>query len=280
MVRFDQLEDEIVARLSPIVTSVVEVFTLPENQSFKPPNGNGVHVYISANQFESDEVKSTSHALQNDKIVISVFLLSKNCRSTESAIGIYEVCNGIRMLLAGWKPSSCEQILTVSGGFTEPSEKAENIWHYMMRFRTITPAMNEPSETQIAEAITQITHYNELGDTTVTPNESNSVVIYQYGLDPVYIIPPNPFTVDPSKIVDSEGNILLLLSPGQSYEEGSGSFQPVLLLDEDGETLATLNSGDTFELENYNIEVFLDGVSQGVTVLPPLTDGNINVIWI
>lgn len=279
MVRYDVLEDELVARLSPLASDIVQILPLPENQAFQPPNGDGVHVYIAANQYESDQTTSTNSALQDEKITIFVYILSKKYRGSA---GIYAVCDAIRLLFLGFKPTNCShQILAVSGGFTEPSERADNIWHYMMRFRTTTPLMNDVADSVIADAITKITHYNELGDVTVTPGPANSVAIHQYGLPTVYIIPPNEFTVEPSVVVDGDGNIIATLSPGQQYTDGAGGiFEPVEIKDEDGTVLQTIGSGGELVLENYNIEVFLDGVSQGVEVLPPLTDGEINIEWI
>lgn len=133
---YENLETEIVDRLTPFLTVGITVEKLPELESerLKPlPTKARFTVIYAGSEYGSS--LSTAQISQEEKIFIQILIESTFLRGT---MGAYNLASILKKALTGFKPSGCRRIQVTKhhtiGG--ENAEKINNLWNYNVIFQT------------------------------------------------------------------------------------------------------------------------------------------------
>jgi len=155
---YENLETEIVARLTPFVTVGIAVEKLPELEAdrSKPlPTKARFTVIYAGSEYGSS--LSTAQISQEEKIFIQVLIESTFLRGT---LGVYNLASVLKKALTGFQPSGCRRIQVTKhhtiGG--ENAEKINNLWNYNVIFQTTAVHVEDFEEdlTWVLEKITLI----------------------------------------------------------------------------------------------------------------------------
>jgi len=155
---YENLETEIVARLTPFVAVGIAVEKLPELEAdrSKPlPTKAKFTVIYAGSEYGSS--LSTAQISQEEKIFIQVLIESTFLRGS---LGVYNLASILKKALTGFQPSGCRRIQVTKhhtiGG--ENAEKINNMWNYNVIFQTTAVHVEDFEEdlTLILEKITLI----------------------------------------------------------------------------------------------------------------------------
>lgn len=155
---YENLETEIVARLTPFLTVGIAVEKLPELEAdrSKPlPTKAKFTVIYAGSEYGSS--LSTAQISQEEKIFIQILIESTFLRGT---LGVYNLASILKKALTGFRPSGCRRIQVTKhhtiGG--ENAEKINNLWNYNVIFQTTSVHVEDFTEdlTLILEKITLI----------------------------------------------------------------------------------------------------------------------------
>jgi hypothetical protein len=168
---YEDLEAAIVAKLAPLETVGFEVTALPENQleySQRPFEQGAIKVAYAGSDF--DEANSFGACLsQYEDVTIGISIQSRTLRGT---IGVYALVALIRKTLQGWIPMAGFQRMIAKETKLKDAFLEHGTWTYYMMFKTRTLAVEDASETTLADALVNIQYDNTLTDesTSITEN--------------------------------------------------------------------------------------------------------------
>lgn len=135
---YENLEIEIVDRLTPFTTVGVAVERLPEleiNRTRPLPTKAKFTVIYAGSEYGNS--LSTAQISQEEKIFIQVLIESTFLRGS---VGVYNLASVLKKALTGFQPSGCRRIQVTKhhtiGG--EEAEKINNMWNYNVIFQTTT----------------------------------------------------------------------------------------------------------------------------------------------
>jgi len=154
-VNYTSIENDIVARLAPLVTAGYEVEAMPDNEAAnRPPRQRGrVTVQVGMSKF-GEHRSTTAAVVQEEDIYVDIILRSRTLRAVG---GIYDICELSRRLLIGFTPQNCRLPLSgVDFGGINPAELQDSIWTYSLRLRTQTISVGAADE-DLTPLITAIT---------------------------------------------------------------------------------------------------------------------------
>lgn len=136
--KYADLEDAIVSRLSAKLGATATVIALPEvqAQNQRPFDKARVTVAYNSSMFDGGRygnavnVMSVDGTVQEESIKIKVSIESKKLRGTG---GIYELLVAVRQAVIGFEPLGLDQMKILESKF---DEFTENLWSYMIVFET------------------------------------------------------------------------------------------------------------------------------------------------
>jgi len=166
-VNYTGIEDDIVARLAPLVTAGYEVEAMPNNEAANiPPKQRGrVTVQVGMSKF-GEHRSITAAVVQEEDIYVDIILRARTLRATG---GIYDLCELSRRLLIGFTPDNCRLPLSgVDFGGISPAELQDSLWTYALRLKTQTISVGAADE-DVTPLITAITFDDQ---TTTAPPPS------------------------------------------------------------------------------------------------------------
>lgn len=133
---YENLETEIVARLSPFLTVGITVEKLPELEAERKvplPTKAKFTVIYAGSEYASP--LSTAQISQEEKIFIQILIESTFLRGP---VGVYNLASVLKKALTGFQPSGCRRMQVTKhhtiGG--ENAEKINNMWNYNVIFQT------------------------------------------------------------------------------------------------------------------------------------------------
>lgn len=155
---YENLEIEIVNRLSPFISAGITVEKLPEIESehYRPLPTKAKFTVIYAGS-EYGNSMSTAQISQEEKIFIQVLIESTFLRGN---LGVYNLASILKRALTGFIPSGCRRIQVTKhhtiGG--ENAEKINNLWNYNVIFQTTSLHVEDFTEdlTLLLKKITNI----------------------------------------------------------------------------------------------------------------------------
>lgn len=148
--RYEQIELDIVNRISVLAAANVVVVPMPETQGdYKRPVGTGMRVSVMYKSSEFEKPISTGNVVQKEIISIDVMLQASKLRG---ANGLYRLQEAVRRRLIGFRPTSCDRLYAVENGYTD---WRENVWTHTFTFACASMAVEE-LDTSEEVLITQI----------------------------------------------------------------------------------------------------------------------------
>jgi hypothetical protein len=155
---YENLENEIVARLSPFMTAGITVEKIPELESERqkplPTKAKFTVIYAGS---EYAGPLSTAQISQEEKVFIQVLIESTFLRGN---LGVYNLASVLKKALTGFQPQGCRRIQVTKhhtiGG--ENAEKINNMWNYNVIFQTTALHVEDFTEdlTLILQKITLV----------------------------------------------------------------------------------------------------------------------------
>lgn len=156
--RYDLLEDAIIARLNPLKQAGFEILALPERDAdFERPFKLGrVTVAYKSSLFNDDGMNgrpmvfSTNEVNQKETAEIEIVFQARLLRGST---GIHNLCHVTRRLLVGWRPDSWGRLYCKEYRFLE---HADGVWSYCLTLnaQALVVQHNDP---QTEVLISQIT---------------------------------------------------------------------------------------------------------------------------
>lgn len=157
---YENLENEILDRLTPFTTVGVAVEKLPEleiDRSRPSPTKAKFTVIYAGSEYGNS--MSTAQISQEEKIFIQILIESTFLRGT---LGVYNLASILKKALTGFRPSGCRRIQVTKhhtiGG--EEAQKINNMWNYNVIFQT-TSVHVEDFEEDLTLILRQITTVDE-----------------------------------------------------------------------------------------------------------------------
>jgi hypothetical protein len=156
---YTDIEAEIVARLTPFKAQGFNVLALPEVQAdYEKPFLNG-RITVAYHSSEFDKPQSTEQISQWEEIRVIVGIEARSLRGTGK--GIYDMMALVRKYLIGFIPTDCERMWAKEAGLKK-AEYENNVWTYYAIFCTKALAVEDYTETLIADESTLYTYENTL----------------------------------------------------------------------------------------------------------------------
>jgi hypothetical protein len=152
---YTSIENDIVARLAPLVSAGYEVEAMPDNDGSNIPAARKGRITVQVGMVKFLEHKSISSAVvQDEEIYVEIIVRSRKLRATGGVYDLTELC---RALLIGYTPTNCKVMLRgVDWGGITPSERFDGIWTYSLRLATQSVSVGSADE-DISVLISQIT---------------------------------------------------------------------------------------------------------------------------
>jgi len=152
---YTSIENDIVARLAPLVSAGYEVEAMPDNDGSNIPAARKGRITVQVGMVKFLEHKSISSAVvQDEEIYVEIIVRSRKLRATGGVYDLTELC---RALLIGYTPTNCKVMLRgVDWGGITPSERFDGIWTYSLRLATQSVSIGSADE-DISVLISQIT---------------------------------------------------------------------------------------------------------------------------
>ncbi len=155
---YENLENEIVARLSPFMTVGITVERIPELESERqkplPTKAKFTVIYAGS---EYGNAMSTAQISQEEKIFIQILIESTFLRGN---FGVYNLASVLKKALTGFQPSGCRRIQVTKHHTigSENAEKINNQWNYNVIFQTTSLHVEDFTEdlTLILQKITLV----------------------------------------------------------------------------------------------------------------------------
>jgi len=153
---YEDLETEIVTRLTPFVSAGIAVEKIPELESERskplPTKAKFTVIYAGS---EYGNSLSTSQVSQEEKIFVQILIESTFLRGN---LGVYSLASLLKKALTGFSPSNCRKLQVTKhhtiGG--ENAEKINNLWNYNVIFQT-TSIHVEDFEEDLSTILLKIT---------------------------------------------------------------------------------------------------------------------------
>lgn len=195
---YTQLEEEIVARLQPLIDAGHEVVTLPETQEKSDKPFPKTRVIVGYSRSEYTAPKSTAQIIQDETIYIHVSIWARKLRGNGF---LYAISDAVRILLVGFMPTDCNRMYLDSRG-VEEFEPGAGIWARNLIFKCTTRVV-EDFEDETGPLITQIT-------IDENPDNPGAVVV-----PPPDTWPPNPPSARIGDTSYWNGEVWVRLAPGE-----------------------------------------------------------------
>lgn len=138
---YEQLEEDIVARLSPLLDAGFDVVALPEVEAeYTQPIAKGkVTVAYKESSFPGG-VKGTSEIVQEEQVTTELFL---QCTKLRGSAGIYNLIKLVKARLVGFRPTDCNRLHLTKLGFIE---KIDNLWTYTLHLQCMSMVIEQPDD--------------------------------------------------------------------------------------------------------------------------------------
>ena len=164
---YTSIENDIVARLAPLVSAGYEVEAMPDNDGSNIPAARKGRITVQVGMVKFLEHKSISSAVvQDEEIYVEIIVRSRKLRATGGVYDLTELC---RALLIGYTPTNCKVMLRgVDWGGITPSERFDGIWTYSLRLATQSVSVGSADE-DISVLISQITLLDGFSIAAPTP---------------------------------------------------------------------------------------------------------------
>jgi hypothetical protein len=154
------LEDEIVARLAPLVTAGHEVEVMPDVQSADTPvefKGR-VTVQVGMAKGDIENIQSQSSiSEQFESVYVEIILRSRRLRTSGGHVGVLPLSELCRKLLQGWRSTqSWMPFVFVDFSPLSPENIVDGVFMYSLRMMTRT-AVGATEDADLTPLITEIT---------------------------------------------------------------------------------------------------------------------------
>lgn len=168
---YTSIENDIVARLAPLVTAGYQVEAMPDRESDNIGVGHKGRVTVQVTMAKYGEHRSTPPAVvQEEDVYVDIILRARTLRALG---GIYDLCELCRGLLIGFAPDNCRLPLSgVDFGSIAPAEYDSSVHMYSLRLKTQTISVGGP-DVDVTPLITEITF-----DDQTTSGPAPSVELY------------------------------------------------------------------------------------------------------
>lgn len=164
---YEVFQNEIVARLQPLLAVGISAVRLPETESerTKPQPTNAKFTVIYAGS-EYEGSSSTAQNRNIEKVFVQLLIESTFLYGNK---GIYSLINIAKKSLSGFKPSNCQRLEPVKHHSlgNDEVEKINNMWNYQMIFQTTTVSVEDFQE-DLSLILSQITLLDG-NDETIIP---------------------------------------------------------------------------------------------------------------
>lgn len=157
---YAQLEDDIVARLAPIVTAGHQVEAMPAYEALNTKLGHEGRITVQVGMAKGDieDIQSqSSTSNQYEDVYVEVIIRSKRLRSNNGEAGVYDLSELARKLLMGWRSSqSWMPFVFVDLAPLSPENIVGSVFNYSLRMKTRAMLMAEedPDVSVLVEQIT------------------------------------------------------------------------------------------------------------------------------
>jgi len=280
---YSELEDDIVARLAPIVTAGHEVEYMPSKPSDnKGMQHNGrITVFAGKSKGNIDDIHSlTNDSIQDEFISVQVIIRAKRLRTDGGRIGCYELADLAKKLLIGYKPDNCVLPLKMVGFEPiDPDGMNDNVFSFVLDMITKTVAIGDPDQ-DVSTLIEQITVTGSAQVGPIIPtvqlyssgysvlNSGDQVVLAWFSENADTVTIDNGIgevSANGSTTVTITGDVTYTVTAVNGDETATASVSITLGLNCDdatvqlnGSTIGTIPSGDT---DSFTVN--LDGVPSG-----------------
>lgn len=165
---YELFETEIVNRLQALPST--DTIKMPENEADheKPFQKSRISVFYSGSKYKENDrphpMRALGQVVQNEIVSFELLIQSRKLRGP---IGILPVYKDVKMLLSGFKPSSCEKIYCKSFEFITLDK---NIWTYKACFETTTLSVQDEWDEEDGEPFASA-EFNQ----TITPYDAHDI---------------------------------------------------------------------------------------------------------
>jgi hypothetical protein len=146
---YKDIEDAIIARLSSLTASGIDIDVMPETESGlkKPFEKPRVTVWYKNSEYAIPQSTAETSQLETLHFEITI-----EARKLRDALGLYNLHQLVRAKLLGYRPAHGGRMYVVKSGFVDFKE---NLWIYSMEWATQTLAVMQADE-DVEILITQI----------------------------------------------------------------------------------------------------------------------------
>ena len=168
---YTSIENDIVARLAPLVTAGYQVEAMPDRESDNIGVGHKGRVTVQVTMAKYGEHRSTPPAVvQEEDVYVDIILRARTLRALGGIYDLSELCRG---LLIGFAPDNCRLPLSgIDFGSIAPAEYEGSVHMYSLRLKTQTISVGGP-DVDVTPLITEITF-----DDQTTSGHAPSVELY------------------------------------------------------------------------------------------------------
>ncbi len=168
---YTSIENDIVARLAPLVTAGYQVEAMPDRESDNIGVGHKGRVTVQVTMAKYGDHRSTPPAVvQEEDIYVDIILRARTLRALGGIYDLSELCRG---LLIGFAPDNCRLPLSgIDFGSIAPAEYEGSVHMYSLRLKTQTISVGGP-DVDVTPLITEITF-----DDQTTSGPAPSVELY------------------------------------------------------------------------------------------------------
>lgn len=136
---YEQIELDIVNRLSVLTAANVTVVPMPEVQGeYKRPVGTGMRISVMYKSSDFDKSISTSSIVQKEIISVEIVLQASKLRG---ANGLYRLQEAVKKRLIGYMPTDCKKIYALENGYTD---WRDNVWTHTFSVACETVTVEDP----------------------------------------------------------------------------------------------------------------------------------------
>lgn len=172
---YEQLETDIVTRLSPLLPENSEVMKLPETDDDlrgKPFIGGRITVMYSGSDYGdpggNNFTRSTAQVVQLETVMVDVVIQSRFLRSGDDSL--HKLIRLVKRSLIGYQPTDCDRLYMRKQKVVDKLDQqdASDLFTCVMEFECTTMSIEEVDDTaDDVGAITQIQLTDEYGTVQV-----------------------------------------------------------------------------------------------------------------
>jgi hypothetical protein len=177
-VNYTSIENDIVARLAPLVTAGYQVEAMPDREADNIGIGHKGRITVQVSMVKFGDHQSTPPAVvQEEDIYIDIIIRARALRASG---GIYHLCELCRVLLLAYVPNNCRIPLSgVDFGPIAPEEYDKGVHMYSLRLKTQSMSVGFPD----ADVYPLITEVDYEGESVTLPPPTAAIFASAYSVE-------------------------------------------------------------------------------------------------